>query len=274
MAEQRSQCVRLAGAVCMVLAGAVGITGSQAAEPAVVGVCSSPMTKAIAADGERISVTSPEERAARHLLDIAGREIEAGRSAEGCELLVVVAKAFSSTQSGRIAAGSLWQGRAPPVDGESSGAAVAAAGDTAALVRWREIVVRATGAQDELREAVGDRVFFSVGSAEISSRAAGALNGQAGWLIVHGNFDVVVEGHAGDGLAEEASRRLAVDRAEAVRQVLIERGVAAERIAVLGLGSAEPVAACDEQVCLAQNRRAVTRLVPADRAGSVADGGR
>ena len=92
----------------------------------------------------------------------------------------------------------------------------------------------------EFQTQVGDRVFFSEGSAELGSRARAALEAQAAWLKRHSTLAVMVEGHADDaGVAAhnlEVSRR----RAEAVRRRLIESGVAPERILVRRLRSRSP----------------------------------
>lgn len=255
------------------MALAVGWSAAgRATEPAPGRECPTPVGDAAAA-GDRAVGMAAGERAARHLLEQARRDIHTGRKAEGCELLVVVATVFATTESGRVAASELGQLPTSNVASGRSGADGQLAGDNAAA-RWREIVVRATGAQDELREAVGDRVFFGPGSAEIGGRAADALNRQAGWLAVHPVFDVVVEGHADDGLPADGALQLALERAEAVRRSLIEQGLPPERIGVLSLGSSEPVAACDDPQCLAQNRRAVTRLVPAGRVVAAGEGRR
>lgn len=203
------------------------------------------------------------ERAAQHLLAQARLDIAIGRIEDGCRMLGVVATSFAGTSGASTALRELEGGTGEtglqverPTEADVS---------VAAHARWREIVVRATGAQDELRDAVGDRIFFAAGSAEVGGRAADALAAQAGWLANHAGFDVVIEGHADDGLAAEASDALARERAEAVRRVLIENGLSATRVGVLALGSADPIAPCSEPQCLAQNRRAVTRLVPAAR---------
>lgn len=217
-----------------------------------------------ALDGGSVPAQAPNgapasrERAAQHLRDVARLDIAIGRVEDGCRMLAVVATTFADTESGRRAIEDLAE------DNRKSGSDEAVGGGRSAGVSgWRDVVVRATGAQDELREAVGDRVFFAEGSAEIGTRAADALNAQAGWLAHNPGLDVVVEGHADDGLSEAAAQALAVARAEAVRRVFVGRGLAPERISVLALGSAEPISACADPSCAAQNRRVVTRLVPA-----------
>lgn len=109
---------------------------------------------------------------------------------------------------------------------------------------------------------VGDRVFFSDGSADLGSRARSVLSAQARWLKTHTEFEVRIEGHADDSaLRPEQQEELSEARAEAVRQRLIEEGVAAERLGIVPWGREQRIAPCNEALCWTQNRRAVTKLV-------------
>ena len=113
---------------------------------------------------------------------------------------------------------------------------------------------------DRFRNDAGDRIFFSDGSAELGSRARIALEAQAQWLRQAADTTVTIEGHADDRGAADYNSVLAQRRADAVRQRLIETGIAPERIAVLGLGRSRPIALCRDETCGAQNRRAVTTV--------------
>ena len=112
------------------------------------------------------------------------------------------------------------------------------------------------GIPGEFQAVVGDRVFFSEGSAELGARARKALGAQALWLAQHPAIRVTIEGHADDpgGLDHQLSE----DRAEAVRRRLVEAGIAPERIRTVAYGRRQLVAACDNPLCPPQNRRAVT----------------
>ena len=110
----------------------------------------------------------------------------------------------------------------------------------------------------EFRMAAGDRIFFSEGSFEIGGRARNALELQAEWLQQHASVPVVVIGHADDRGTRDFNEELALRRAEAVRQRLIDLGVAQSRVSAVGAAREKPVAMCAEPACAAQNRRAVT----------------
>ncbi len=129
----------------------------------------------------------------------------------------------------------------------------------------------APGPVAEFQAQVGDRVFFSEGSAELGARARTALEAQATWLKRHTAVAVTVEGHADDGGALSHNLEVSWRRAEAVRRRLIESGVVPERIRIVAYGRERPIAQCGETSCTAQNRRVVT-VVGAPAAASVPAG--
>jgi len=114
------------------------------------------------------------------------------------------------------------------------------------------------GPSAEFQSQVGDRVFFSEGSAEIGARARAALEAQAAWLKRRPTLPVTVEGHADDGGGAARNMDLSVARAEAVRRRLIELGVAPWRVRTVGHGRERLIAECTLPACMAQNRRVVT----------------
>jgi outer membrane protein OmpA-like peptidoglycan-associated protein len=118
----------------------------------------------------------------------------------------------------------------------------------------------------EFQTQVGDRVFFSEGSAELGTRARTALEAQAAWLKRHSAFSVTIEGHADDAGAAAHNQDVSWRRAEAVRRRLIESGVAAQRIFIVAYGRDRLIAECTAPGCSAQNRRVVTVLGEPDAA--------
>lgn len=123
---------------------------------------------------------------------------------------------------------------------------------------WEIELRRNASIQSKLRVEAGDRVFFSPGSADLGSRARTALSAQAQWLMRWHEFEAAIEGHADEPGTEQENVVLSQQRAEAVRQRLIEEGVEPNRLAVVPLGRSVRVATCADTDCRAQNRRAVT----------------
>jgi len=132
--------------------------------------------------------------------------------------------------------------------------------------------VMAAGIGRDFRTSVGDRVFFADRSAELSARARAAIEAQAYWLKRKPGLIIIVEGHADDSGTGDDNMALSRQRADAVRQRLIELGVATDRIRVTAFGRNQTVADCTGSLCAAQNRRAVTVVRPGAPAPAAAPG--
>ncbi|HEX3710500.1 MAG TPA: peptidoglycan-associated lipoprotein Pal [Pseudolabrys sp.] len=119
----------------------------------------------------------------------------------------------------------------------------------------------APGSQQDFVVNVGDRVFFETDSSDLSPQARATLDKQAQWLNNYSQYgQFTVEGHADERGTREYNIALGARRAQTVRDYLISRGVAANRMHTISYGKERPVAVCDDISCWSQNRRAVTVL--------------
>ncbi|MEM9577761.1 MAG: peptidoglycan-associated lipoprotein Pal [Pseudomonadota bacterium] len=109
-------------------------------------------------------------------------------------------------------------------------------------------------------QTVGDRVLFAVDEATISETGRTTLEGQAQWLLANTDFTAVIEGHADEQGTREYNVALGARRANAVREYLISRGVAGNRLTTVSYGKERPLEICSNETCYAKNRRAVTVL--------------
>ena len=109
-------------------------------------------------------------------------------------------------------------------------------------------------------QTIGDRVLFAVDQSTISDTGRVTLDGQATWLINNRDFTAVIEGHADEQGTREYNVALGARRANAVREYLISRGVAGNRLTTVSYGKERPIEICSNETCYAQNRRAVTVL--------------
>jgi peptidoglycan-associated lipoprotein len=116
------------------------------------------------------------------------------------------------------------------------------------------------GSQQDFVVNVGDRVFFTTDSTDLSPQARDTLNKQAQWLNNYGQYSFTIEGHADERGTREYNLALGARRAQAVRDYLISRGIAANRMRTISYGKERPVAVCNDISCWSQNRRAVTVL--------------
>lgn len=107
-------------------------------------------------------------------------------------------------------------------------------------------------------QTIGDRVLFEVDSSTLTAAGRATLDGQAGWLATNSDYLAVIEGHADEQGTREYNLALGARRANAVREYLISKGLAASRIRTVSYGKERPLAVCSDESCYAQNRRAVT----------------
>ena len=116
------------------------------------------------------------------------------------------------------------------------------------------------GSQQDFVVNVGDRVFFDTDSTALSTQARTTLDKQAQWLSHYSQYTFTIEGHADERGTREYNLALGARRAQTVRDYLISRGIAANRMHTISYGKERPVAVCDDISCWSQNRRAVTVL--------------
>ena len=110
----------------------------------------------------------------------------------------------------------------------------------------------------------GNRVLFGFNQYNVSPDAAKTLDKQAAWLKRHAETTAVVEGHADARGPEKYNLALGERRASAIRDYLVGKGVAAERIKTISYGEARPVAQGETEAAWSQNRRGVTFILNAD----------
>lgn len=122
----------------------------------------------------------------------------------------------------------------------------------------------------------GDRVFFADGSDDIGGRGRRVLREKATWLQRHPQVFVRIEGYADDAGNDDTNSAIALRRAEAVRDELVDAGLPVVRMHIAVFGRESPLSTCLAPECAAQNRRAVlvltdargTRLSPSQQASN------
>ncbi|MBZ5715716.1 OmpA family protein [Nannocystis pusilla] len=126
-------------------------------------------------------------------------------------------------------------------------------------------LARVAAVKDEERGTVvtlSGSVLFASGKSELLPTAASRLT-QVAEALVAGDPDAtfVVEGHTDSSGNEDFNQKLSEARAQAVRDFLVSRGVAADRIQARGVGEAQPVADNSSAEGRANNRR-VEIIIP------------
>jgi peptidoglycan-associated lipoprotein len=120
--------------------------------------------------------------------------------------------------------------------------------------------VGSLAAANDFKKSVGDIVYFSSDSSDVTPEGQQTLAAQAHWLQGSPSQPVTVEGHADERGTREYNIALGAKRAASVRNALVALGVNASRIRTVSYGKERPVATCDDISCWSRNRRAQTTL--------------
>lgn len=106
-----------------------------------------------------------------------------------------------------------------------------------------------------------DNIFFETARWDLLETSKVALDHVAEALQKHPAMQVEIGGHT-DNVGDDASNmRLSEQRAKAVRDYLVSRGVKADRLAYRGYGETLPVATNDTDLGRAKNRRTTFKVV-------------
>lgn len=116
------------------------------------------------------------------------------------------------------------------------------------------------------QQTVGDRVLFQVDQSVLTEEGKLVLLSQANWLMQNTAYSAVIEGHADEQGTREYNLALGARRASAVKEYLVSRGVADNRLRTISYGKERPIEVCSAEACYTKNRRAVT-LLQADLTG-------
>ncbi len=103
---------------------------------------------------------------------------------------------------------------------------------------------------------INEKVEFALNSARIKKESDGLLDEVAKILVDNPSIaKVEVQGHTDTTGPAKINKRLSQQRADAVMQALIKRGVAKERLVAKGFGGDEPIADNESEEGRAKNRR-------------------
>lgn len=98
-------------------------------------------------------------------------------------------------------------------------------------------------------------VLFATGRSELLPGAMDSIDRLAAYLTSAPRKTVRIEGHTDNTGSEQTNQRLSRERAEAVRNALMARGIDGQRITAAGLASSRPVASNATAEGRQQNRR-------------------
>lgn len=110
-------------------------------------------------------------------------------------------------------------------------------------------------ADNQLKLEVPSDLSFDTGRADIKPNMRPILDQFANGLASQPNTEVRIVGHTDSTGSDDLNNRLSLERAQATKNYLVSRGVAAGQIQVAGRGEHEPVADNSSDAGRARNRR-------------------
>ena len=108
---------------------------------------------------------------------------------------------------------------------------------------------------NRLKLEIPSDISFDVGRADINPNFRTILDTFAKGLVSNPSSNVTIIGHTDSSGSDAINNPLSLNRAASVRDYIVARGVATNRIAIDGRGSHEPVVANDTSANKAKNRR-------------------
>jgi OOP family OmpA-OmpF porin len=110
----------------------------------------------------------------------------------------------------------------------------------------------------EKLQKVAKSILFNPGKATFRNGSAATLASLVGIkevLSVYPNNKFIIEGHTDSDGSSVANQKLSEDRANAVKNFLIEKGIKAENITAKGFGESKPIGSNKTKAGKAKNRR-------------------
>jgi len=111
------------------------------------------------------------------------------------------------------------------------------------------------GARDPGWAVVESKIYFDFDRSDLSTEARSALAAKLSVLLANPDIEIQIVGHADERGSDEYNLALGLDRASAAKRFLTQRGVSADRIAVMSMGEEEPVCTESNESCWWRNRR-------------------
>lgn len=117
------------------------------------------------------------------------------------------------------------------------------------------------GSFEDLKQNVGERVFFGYNQYNLTNEAQATLRRQAAWMAEYPESRIRLEGNCDERGTREYNLALGARRANAAKAYLVGLGVDASRITVISNGKERPVDTRSTPAAWAINRNSTTVLL-------------
>ncbi|MDF0707046.1 OmpA family protein [Flagellimonas okinawensis] len=117
---------------------------------------------------------------------------------------------------------------------------------------------------EEVQKQLNDyarTILFDTGKSSIKAESTSVMVDIIQILNEYPNAKFTVEGHTDSVGSEKLNQELSEKRANSVRDFLIDKGIASDRLTAIGYGEAKPIATNNTRAGRAQNRRVEINLV-------------
>ena len=195
-----------------------------------------------------------EVKAARAEAEAKGREAEQARMAAEARARDAEAKAREAEQARAQAEQARTQAEQARAQAEAEAQARAAEQAKTAALSKELSDLKAQQTDRGIVLTVGD-VLFATGKAEVAPGGQRGVDKLAEFLKKNPKRNVLIEGHTDNTGNEDFNLRLSQQRADAVRDLLVARGIATERVTTKGYGPKYPLVENDTPSGRQQNRR-------------------
>ncbi len=113
----------------------------------------------------------------------------------------------------------------------------------------------ARAAVEAARAAFGTAIYFDLDKSDLSTEARALLDAKLSLLRANPNVRIRIAGHADDRGSDEYNVALSQKRAASAKRYLVDQGIAADRIDVVGFGEERAVAMGTGEENWSRNRR-------------------
>ncbi|MBO0341966.1 MAG: OmpA family protein [Bacteroidota bacterium] len=117
---------------------------------------------------------------------------------------------------------------------------------------------------EEVQKQLNDyarTILFDTGKSSIKAESTSVMVDIIQILNEYPNAKFTVEGHTDSVGSESLNQKLSEERANSVRDFLIDKGIDADRLSAIGYGEAKPIATNNTRAGRAQNRRVEINLI-------------
>ncbi|MBZ5663612.1 MAG: peptidoglycan-associated lipoprotein Pal [Acidobacteriia bacterium] len=98
-------------------------------------------------------------------------------------------------------------------------------------------------------------IYFDYDKYDVRASEQGSLQGDAQFLQQYPNIHITIEGHCDERGSTEYNLALGTNRADTVKNALIQAGVSGDRIKTISYGKEKPFCTESNEACYQQNRR-------------------